>query len=241
MRYRYIIAIALFIMVQACKKENILLENASINVVNATVDLTSLITNFTGKTITYSAVKPVQRTNYGTNQAYAVPAGNTNVSIVSFADTSKVLLSENKTNKAGQLNTLFLTGQLPNLESVYLENENFPTYTDEVIGVRVINLSPGSPAVSVNLVASPTVKEVSSLTYKQISPFKTYPIVNYATPISFEIRDAVNGDLLSTYSIPTTGTISVGGSVHKNITIVIKGLVGGTGTNSFGTFAVAHF
>jgi len=234
------------LIIQSCKKEEDTPALASITVVNAAIDVAATKAYASDKKVSWSAIPTGDVVNFANFKHFGVFAGSKNVAAVISADTTKNLYSGTAEFKEASLNTLFLCGQAGSYEGVYLADENLPNYTEEVVGIRFINLSPNSPAISVNLVATPTVNETASLAYKQKNEFKTYPASNVSTGIAFQVKDAGTGVLLASYALPATAvspytTATVAQARFKNVTLVIKGLVGGTGTNAFGVFPVGHY
>jgi hypothetical protein len=234
------------LVIQSCKKEESTPALASVTVVNAAVDITSAKVYASDKKISWSVIPIGDVVNFANFKHFGVFTGSKNVIAVNSADTTKTLYSGTAEFKEAGLNTLFLCGQVGSYEGVYLANENLPNYTTEVVGIRFINLSPNSPAVSVNLTATPTANEATGLAYKQKSEFKTYPASNVTTGIAFQVKNAATSALLASYTLPATAvspytTATVAQARFKNVTLVIKGLVGGTGTNAFGVFPVSHY
>ncbi len=244
---KILIIIAVFaIALQACKKNEAEPGLAALTVVNATVGAPELYTNNTGGSIIYSKYAANDILGFGMSRAFAAKAGTRSVVITPGTDTTKTFYSQSVDFKAGVVNSLFLTGEMPNVEAVYVAAESFPKYKDNVIGVRLINLSPNSPAISINMSGTPLVKEVASLSYKQKSDFKTYDGNDVLKELTFEIRDAATQVLLASYTIPSIPdpaypTVSMGSASFYNITLVVKGLIGGTDANAFGVFPVPHF
>lgn len=234
------------LVIQSCKKKESTPALASITVVNAAIDATGAKFYASEKRINWSAIPAGDVINFANFKHFGVFTGSKNVNAVISADTTKTLFSGTGGFKEGGLNTLFLCGQIGNYEGIYLSNENLPNYTNEVIGIRFINLSPNSPALNVTLGTSSSVIEAAALAYKQQTIFKTYPVTVLNVPIVFQFRDATTDNILGSYSLPVAPvspytTVSVGSARNKNVTLVVKGLVGGTGANAFGVFPVAHY
>jgi hypothetical protein len=235
------------LVIQSCKKAESLPALASVTVVNAAIDVAAAKAYVSDKHINWSAIPTGELVNYAFFKHFGVFVGSKNVVAVNSADTTKTLYSGTGEFKEAGLNTLFLCGQTGSYEGIYLADENLPNYTTEVVGIRFINLSPNSPAISVNLTATPTVNETTGLAYKQKTEFKTYPASNITTGIAFQVKDAVTGSLLASYALPATAvspytTATVAQARFKNVTLVIKGLAGATtGTNAFGVFPVSHY
>lgn len=236
------------LVIQSCKKEESLPALGSLTVVNAAIDAAVAKAYASDKKVNWSAIPTGDVINFANFKHFGVFVGGKSVNAVISADTTKTLYNGTGDFKEGGLNTLFLCGQTGAYEGIYLVNENLPSYTEEVVGIRFINLSPNSSAISVNLTATPTVNETASLMYKQKTEFKTYP-ANAAvitTGIAFQVKNAATGALLASYTLTAAAvslytTATVAQARFKNVTLVIKGLVGGTGANAFGVFPVAHY
>ncbi|WP_316789313.1 hypothetical protein [Pedobacter frigoris] len=236
------------LVIQSCKKEESKPALASITVVNVAIDVAGSKAYASDKRINWSAIVAADVVNFANFKHFGVFVGSKNVVAVNSVDTTKTLYGGTAEFKEAGLNTLFLCGQAGSYEGVYLSDENLPNYTNEVVGIRFINLSPNSPAISVNLVATPTVNETANLSYKQNTEFKTYNAdANVVkTGIAFQVKDATTGVLLASCTLPATAvspytTATVAQARFKNVTLVIKGLVGGTGANAFGVFPVSHY
>ncbi|MBC8034389.1 MAG: DUF4397 domain-containing protein [Chitinophagaceae bacterium] len=235
------------VFLQACKEdEQSTPALSSLRLVNAAIDIASVKLNTEAKPFWYN-IPASDVANFANSRPYAINAGTKNVLIAPTADSTKFLVNEPKEFKPGQLNSLFLCGQAPTYEHVYLADESFPKLIEEAIAFRFINLSPGSPALSVNLAATPTVNETANLAYKQVTAFKNYPDVVVTNPIVFQVRNATTGVVLATYTLPVAPvspytTVSTSLSKFRNVTLVVKGLVGTTaGVNAFGLFPVPHY
>ncbi len=234
------------LVIQSCKKEESTPALASITIVNAAIDVAAAKAYASDKKINWSSILAADVVSFANFKHFGVFTGSKNVIAVNSADTTKTLYTGTGEFKEAGMNTLFLCGQTGSYEGIYLPDENLPNYTEEVVGIRFINLSPNSPTVSLNLVATPSVNETASLAYKQKTAFKTYLASTVTAGIAFQVKDAGTGVLLASYVLPATAvspytTATVAQARFKNVTLVIKGLVGGTGANAFGVFPVAHY
>ncbi|SMC54688.1 DUF4397 domain-containing protein [Pedobacter nyackensis] len=239
MKSLYIYLFLLFFV--GCKKDEVTFKtSSSINVVNAAIDITAIKVNPSNKSINYAKTTDVVA--YGTSKFYFSELGQQTLTAVSTADTTKVLFSNNF-NSEGGFHTLYLAGQAPNIDTLFRREVNFPfiktdvttpAIEDNVTTLRFVNLSPNSPALKINIRNS-TTNEVDNFSYKSISEWKRY-MNKAATTTIFEIRNASTNALLLTYTFGASAT-----NKFKNVALVIKGLVGGTGTNAFGVFPVNYF
>lgn len=117
-----------------------------------------------------------------------------------------------------EMYSLYVYGQLNNTEGMLI-NENLPYHADSTCGVRIINLSPNSPALNVTLSTTPTINEVSSIAFKDHTEFKIYPAKAANTTYVFQVRKAIDNSLITSYTLSTPR--------FANVTLVIRGLIGG--------------
>ncbi|QDW27251.1 DUF4397 domain-containing protein [Pedobacter sp. KBS0701] len=150
--------------------------------------------------------------------------------------------NENKDIESGGLYSLFLGGTPFAPESVWVKDNIQPYPTEDVIRIRLVNMSPNSSALSLTIGNAPTVNIFSGVVYKQVTEFSTqsFPAILPPSGNIFQIRD-VSGNLLASYTMPATGTISQQFSRRRNLTLVVKGLIGGNGSNAFGILPVANY
>lgn len=231
-----------------CKDDqnNIITTTASINVVHAAIDAGSVKVN-PGAASNFTWAKSGQ-VGYSSNIYTLTLPGSRTITVVNGADTTKTWISKQVEVQA--VNTLYLAGQAPVVEGIFVAENNLPYITpygtDNSAYIRFVNLSPNSPALNINIQGTVS-NEVTALTYKGISAFKKYvtapsipgygttPAVPATPNYLFEIRDASTNALLFTY------TLNAVNNRFKTITLVIKGLVTNpatTGTNAFGLFQV---
>lgn len=241
---RLIFAFCIVTAISACKKTEIKKpEFSSVTVVNAMVNAGAVKVNYFGESINWLAYAAGTSTvNYGGSQVYGFKPGN-NIHIVQSLDTTKTLFNAKVTENDQDYYSLFLTGTLAAPEVIVKKEALARYYDQEVIAVRVINLSPNSAPVNVTLSSSSTVNEFTGVAYKQITEFKklSYPATLVTGSNIFQVRDAA-GNLLASYTLPATGTLSVATARYKNITLVVRGLQGTTtGTNAFAVSAIPNF
>jgi hypothetical protein len=128
--------------------------------------------------------------------------------------------------------SLFLGGTATAVDGILIK-EDIPYRTDSTGGIRFINLSPNSPPLNISLVTTPSINEVSNLAYKQYTEFRTYPALTSTIPYSFQIKNASTGAVVLTASANPIPRFS-------NITLVLRGIVGGSGTQALGITRVAQ-
>jgi len=216
--------------VAACKKSGVAITPlASLNVVNASVNLGTVKANFTGAGQYASATS----IGYGANNSYSVRAGITiPFTIVAVADTTQPVFNAMLNLNGGGIYSLYLAGQSGSVDTL-LVAETIPLHTDSSCGVRFINLSYNSNPVTVTLSTTPTTAEFSNISYKQSSAFKTYPAGAANGSYIFQVRDGATGNILSTYTLIPPRFL--------NCTLVLKGMIGGTGANAPGLQRVNNY
>ena len=218
--------IVLLLFVSSCVKTEKMQDVASLRIFNATIGCDSLITNFTGaqpikwykggQFLEYGKVTNSQHADI--NGMFNVIAGNQPLALFHYPDTSaksKPIFDLSLQLPARSINTLFLTGTLT-APDMLLTADNPPYHpaADSTMGLRFVHLSPGNLKVSINLKGQASGSEMTTIGYKEISPFKKYPIVTGVNEYIYEFRDAENDNLLLTYKLDVRST---GGSVIKNL------------------------
>ena len=226
------------IVLTSCKEDEKLTPLSALNVFNATADLPSVKVNTLGTPIDYAAYPDV--ITYGTNRLYSIPASNREISGVATVTPAQNVFSFSQKFQPGGIYSLFLAGQMPTVESIFLE-EHFPSYAmaDSSLAVRVINLSPNSAPVNVTLSATPTVNEFTGIAYKQLSDFKKYSAKTGVsnTAFNFQVRNA-SGALLSSYAFTAANLTA---ARWRSVTLVLRGLAGGSGSNALAVSYIGNY
>lgn len=218
-----IISAMLLFSVSSCKKDKTTYNGTSSTyVINAAVGAGAVKVNLGGSNgFAYSRAPDLA---YGASGLYSGFTGSNSINIVSSADTTKTIF--NRTINLQAINTIFVAGQAPNIDTIYRAETNFPYINptvnrpDSSMYVRFVNLSPNSPPLNINIQSAPT-NETTALPYKGITAYKKYAALtkNY----TFEIRDPALDP--SKTSPLTTFTLSTSNTRYKTTTLVIKGLV----------------
>jgi len=227
---------ALVCVMLSCTKQSAPSGTASLTLINAVVGSSpSLVTNFSGNSpITWydKALKLVYGTWNNTCQLGSY-SGQQKLSIYHYPDTSAhstPLFSLDLSLPVGTIHTLFLTGTMSAPDTLFTTDT--PPYhppSDSSVGLRFVNLSPGSAPVSINITGGANGSEVSSLPYKGITGFKNYPATSAISDYNFEFRDAATGALIGSYDV--TGINSLlydfnNTRLHRNLTLALLGLPG---------------
>ena len=206
----------------ACNKQNSIVvptPTSAVNIVNASVNSSPLVPNFSNDTIKWFA--NAQTIGYGSSFEYSVASGNNVILAISqTSDTATVIFKASLNLKPRGIYSLFYCGEPSQngADTLFIEDQ-IPFYgiTDSVVGVRFVNLVFGNTAISVNIQGDSVGSEIASLRYKGVSNFKSYPATSdVVSGYTFEIRDAVSGTLLSTFTYSSF-------ILFKNVTLVISG------------------
>jgi hypothetical protein len=174
---------------------------------------------------------------------FQVVAGETPIRIYPTNNPKTPYFEETKTTVNGGIYSLFLAGTASAPESIFVKDEIPPFSQDSIVRVRIVNCSVNSSPISVTLGSAPTVNLFNAVSYKTVTTFST---IELKTKIAvggnvFQIRDSA-GTLLTSYTLPATGLVSVASSRFKNITLVVKGLLGTTtGSDAFGVYGMTNY
>jgi hypothetical protein len=229
MRFKKQILLLVFMVVLAfsCTKQ---LNNdtqspvSAFTVVNAVIGSNPLITDLTGADSVAAYLTTTAQIGYSSFFEYSIQSGNVPLTVYQTTDTLNPVFKTGLKNSAlnlesSKIYSLFLSGQIgtQNLVDTLLTQDNPPFHpaTDSTVGIRFVNVSPGSSPISVNIQGNPNASEVPTLSYRTITGFKNYPATISVTQYTFEIRDAASGNLLTTY------TYNI--APYQNITIAVIG------------------
>ena len=188
------------------------------------------------------------RLSYGEAREFGNYINDIKLGLFQYPDTtthSAPLLDLKLNLPVNAINTLYLTGIVAAPETV-LVTEEIPSHTDSVVGIRFVNLSPGSNPVNIRLSTDTTWNLVSGLAYKSPSPFSNYPVVAAINSYTFQFRDAVTGVILKSYTLNgiNKGTglnTSANPWRYHNVTIVLIGAAGGTGADAQRTILINNY
>jgi hypothetical protein len=235
----------LFVMgIVACKKEERKERFATLRVVNA----------WAGQ----DAVKLNVPVSFA-NSIFIYPKAEELTTItVSSTDDKEVFFSGSYTLKPN-IYTMYLCGTALKPDTIfraetdfpYIHTDRTPAAADSVSHIRFVNLSPAGTIVKIilkdaqNVPALPIKTNVPSLTppatlgYREISPWRKYPTrAATRTVYNFEVRNAATDELLiANFSL----TLTPNSGYFRNISLVIKGVPGGTGKNAFAIFPNNYF
>jgi hypothetical protein len=141
--------------------------------------------------------------NFGEYKRYSVEPGDRTISTVSQTDTNNILFS-GKFRFSSAINTLYLCGKYPNIDSVFRSEDNLPAYErygniDSSYHIRFANMSSNSGTVKIMFKDS--VQAVGGLDYKQLTPFTKYSATAGSETYVFEVRDAATDEILNEITI----------------------------------------
>lgn len=197
----------------ACSKTPVPPGAVSLTIVNTLT--TSLIVNFNEQdSIIYLNRGTNQIIEWNKSLAYSLQSGS---QIVNLREVYPVwpghewedhsLLKLLFALPAGTIGSLFIAGTVDDPDTLFVKDvpPDIPL-ADSSMGIRFVNLSGGKTAVRVNLQGQPDGSEADNLPYKGVTDFRKYPADASAQSYLFEFRDAADGALLATCSIPNPGT-----------------------------------
>jgi hypothetical protein len=231
----------LTLILASCTKQTTAPGNASLTMINAVVGNASLVTNFKGG-------NPFEY--YHANRIYYKAFSEINNRFTQFSGTQPLALYQypDTTEKSvplfnlvldlplGSIHTLFLTGTVASPDTLFIKDDlPYHTTIDSSMGIRFVNLSPGSNDISINIKGKTGAPEVAHLPYKGSTVFIKYSAGFEVPDYEFEFRDAASGALLGSYitaGIYHQTTIWEYLWIYKNFTLALVGLPGGTGVSA---------
>jgi hypothetical protein len=167
-----------------------------------------------------------QTVGYESGQVYSPNSGKNSLYIVQQRDTTDINSKLELFNGTLQLEgsgiySFFLAGDTTKPDTLFVKDE-IPSYSDSSVGVRFVNLSSNSSAISVNVLGFPSSQGgVNNLAYRGISRFIQFSASSNASPDQsyvFEIRNQANDSVLLTYQWYYT--------LQRSNTLVISGFEG---------------
>lgn len=235
----------ILLLASACTKKDKIPGTASLNLFNAVAGSDTLVVSFnSGQPIEW--FKTANLVMYGKNgniydlamnNKFNAYSGTQQLAMFEYPDTlahHSPVFNLTIDLPAGTIYSLFLTGTLAAPDTLFTRDS--PPYhrsADSSMGIRFVNLVPGSMNVRVNLLGQPNGSEVSSLAYKGITAFKHYEVKKGLDEYIFEFRDATTNNLLATHRIDVRNQL-YGTSMQnlfrdKNYTLAFYGVPGSSG------------
>lgn len=215
----------------SCKKDISPEGTAALTVINAIPDCPVAAMNFTGNEIIYwYSTMNVNYATYAPSFHMTVSSSKElPVAFKKFPDTTvndKYIYKTVLHPANGEVSTLFLVGTLANPESM-LVTKTPPHYssTDSVMGLRVVNLSPGSAPVKVNISGQDVNVTSNNLVYKGITDYLPLKATSKVGNLLVQFYDQASGTLLASYTLPNVGATATDNPWrYRNYTIALKGL-----------------
>ncbi|MHA4811419.1 hypothetical protein ACX0G9_25185 [Flavitalea flava] len=234
----------------SCAKESIPAGTASLTIANGVTGSSILSTNFASDgPVTFYTATQLAYKGYAKNQnQFNAYSGSQRIRLFNYPDTlakDKPLFDLMVDLPVGSISSLFLTGTIDAPDTL-LVHDIIPFFPrdDSAMGIRFVNLSLGSGAISVNIQGAVNGSEVTSLGYKAITDFNRYAVKSSLADYVFEFRDAASGTLLASY---TTDQINNPGGpnpnlwIYRSFTIALVGKPDGTGDNAPAAFLLSHY
>lgn len=236
----------------SCKKEKEYQGTASLTIVNAVVGSEPLLSNFMESGHINYFFKKFQAFYYNSfneslnmHNAYS---GNQSIRIFQYPDTTDEdgpLFDMRLDLPVASVNSLYLTGTVASPDTVFIR-ESIPAFefTDSIMRLRFINLSPGSAPISINVKGQNNGSVAASLPFKGMTGFIHFSVGTNVNDYEFEFRDAITGNLITTLVtsfINNPGTVVPNSWIFKNFTVAFTGKPGGTGAEAQNTLLIQHF
>jgi hypothetical protein len=239
-----ILMMTLCVAISSCKKdEEVLQAPATLTIVNGIAGITPLVTNFHNDT-KLDYYKTAQQIAAYASVRYTGYVGDYNLGLYRLTDTTKVYYQYNLNLEQNSIKSLYLAGTVAEPES-FITSEKIPIYKpdENTIGIRFVNLSKGSGLVNVVL-RTPSKILVTNIDYKGVTDFQSViPSVPVGTGLAnsiFDFKDAVTGVTIASYTFSYVAT-TLQPYLNRNITVVLRGVRGATGTSAPGAFQVDNF
>ena len=219
----------------SCGKSNNSPGTASLTIVNAVAGSTPLYYNFGGPQVLewYANESPIY---FGYSMEFSSYSGRQPLALYQDTLAQSVPLYTITLNlPIGTIHSLFLTGTTSAPDTMTtVDTLPYHPAPDSSMGIRFVNLSPGSATVSVDIQGEANGSEAASLPYKGITAFNNYPATAAVSAYTFEFRNAASGTLLASYTVTATP--------YLNYTLALEGLPGvGTGATAQAAFLINSY
>lgn len=214
--------------------EGPVLPAASLNVVNALPTSKPLILVQGSISTAIGHFSRIGSLSYGSAAVLTPPIGSEILyALQNDVDTASVtdkggnyMFNSELSFSAGNFYSLYITGvDTTSTDYLFVQDTVFKR-TDSTAGIRFVNLSTGSNPVSVDIKGQPTGSVLSSLAYKGITSFISFPATASISSYIFEFRDATSGNLLTSYTLSGVNTKSpttANTVLFRNFTIALIG------------------
>jgi hypothetical protein len=208
----YAAILTVFLLGLSCSKTGAPPTTSSFTIVNVVVNSNPLVTNFMpaeagGKVPdTLMWFSSALQIGYGSYSELSSYVGSTPLSLSQISDTLATVWSGDVYLASGSIHTFFLIGADTTKLDTLFTTDAIPYYAytgDSVSGLRVVNVSPGSNPISVDIQGGASEPLLSSIPYKDISSFQALPATTafQISGYNIEFRDAASGMLITTYTL----------------------------------------
>jgi hypothetical protein len=226
--FRLYFAGLILLLLTACKKEASYFSDrlAAIQVINGVINVPIMVKMNEKLNTSGISASTLSKVNFGSAAFFFSEGKYTPFDIMNGNDTN-LLKSNSFDFKKQGIYSLLVAGQVPNVETVLIEESNYtiiklsqvPVDADSVINVRFVNLAPDVSSLDVRIQGAVS-NEVSGLPYKGYTEFKAYTAKIVKGSYKFEF--VVNGivKVTQTLTISTTNRF-------RNVALVFRGLSAG--------------
>lgn len=245
-----LIYLVLPVCLLSCKKDKIVVGNVSaVTIINSVVGANPIVVDFLGVAPVSTYYNTANQINYGSFYEYSLSNDDPLLTIYQITDTTHTVFKHRINIQPSKIYSLFLTGLSAENSDTLFVKDNLPHHAlaDSTIGIRFVNLSPGSNPVSVDIQGNPSGSEVASLAYKSLTDFKIYSTKGSINQYTFEFRDVATINLLASYTINgvnygANGDTNNNPWRNRNFTIVLTGSPGViAGNNAQFAFLVNNY
>jgi hypothetical protein len=237
--YALTLCVLAFAIVSCSKTYTTPQASSSLTITDAIPGSTVMVPNF-NSTQKLQYYKSAQQIPAGGSFEFGGYLGDIPLSVSQLADTTHTVFNSTIHIAPNSVHNLFLTGTLTAPDYLFTTDTlAFPT--DSAVNVRFVNISTNSNPISIDISTNAGTPIVASLPYKGVGEFLhfTFKTTVPATSYNIEFRDVATNKVLYTYAL-TAATV-IPAKLFKDITLVFKGLPGGTGVNAQGVILVNDF
>ena len=208
---------AILILVACNEDDNDFTRGATIKVLNAINNVPAVIIKSGDNPITYSTT--ASKVAFGASKKYTFEANKEReFRIVPESDSLNIIYSELLNLSTGSY-SLYLIGSSASEESILLADD-FKQFTDSIVGVRFVNLSPNASLLNIGITGEAN-NTISGLGYKGISGYLEFPAKTADGSYTFEFKDSA-GNVLATSTVNPLQNRNV--STKRNLTLAVVGL-----------------
>lgn len=210
----------------ACSDEDNFQFPASLNVVHAVNNASSLYVDHFNHGIIFS--QNSDSLSFGSSQRITLVANTEQtISFILGTDTTRQLFDEIVNFPSGSINTLFLTGSVESIERTFVQDSPL-VLTDSLMGIRFVNLSPDAGPIAIEIIDQEG-NIVENLNFKSASPYSTLSATSDIDDYTVVFKNA-DDEVLTSYTFdlfaePRSFFGAPRSRVFKNVSIVLTGEV----------------